>query len=62
MIFPDHCKEVGAVTGKPCGERVYFLSRYLIRESPEGTEVLLVEQVPEDRGMMRRVASLRILA
>lgn len=62
MIFPGHCKEVGAVTGKPCGDRVYFLTRYLIRESPEGTEVLEVEQVPDDRGMMRRIASLRTLA
>ncbi|MDD1665036.1 MAG: hypothetical protein LUQ32_06740 [Methanomicrobiales archaeon] len=62
MIFPGHCKEVGAVTGKPCGDRVYFLTRYLIRESPEGTQVVEVEQVPGDRGMMRRVASLRTLA
>ena len=62
MIFPGHCKEVGAVTGKPCGDRVYFLTRYLIRESPEGTVVLEVKQVPEDRGMMRRVASRQTLA
>ena len=62
MIFPGHCKEVGAFTGKPCGERVYFLTRYLIRESPEATEVLEVEQVPESKGMMRRVSSLRTLA
>ncbi|MGA2935168.1 MAG: hypothetical protein ABSD81_08455 [Methanomicrobiales archaeon] len=62
MIFPTHCKEVGAITGKPCGDRVYFLSRYMIRESPEGTEVLEVEQNPDDRGMMRRVISLRTLA
>jgi hypothetical protein len=41
---------------------VYFLTRYLIRESPEGTEVLEVEQDPEKRGMMRGVASLRTLA
>jgi len=61
VIFPGHCKEVGAVTGKPCGERVYFLTRYLIRESSDGTEVLEVEQIPEDRGMMRKVASLRTL-
>ena len=62
MIFPGHCKEVGAFTGKPCGERVYFLTRYLIRESPGGTEVLEVEQVPGDRGMMRKIASMKILA
>ena len=62
MIFPGHCKEVGAVTGKPCGDRVYFLTRYLVRETPDGTEVLEVEQDPDGRGMMRRVASLRTLA
>jgi len=62
VIFPCHCKEVGAVTGKPCGDRVYFLTRYLIRESPGGTEVLEVDQVPGDRGMMREATSLRTLA
>ena len=62
MIFPDHCKEVGVVTGKPCGDRVYFLTRYLIRESPEGIDVIDVEQDPGDRGMMRGVVSLRTLA
>ncbi len=62
MIFPGHCKEVGAVTGKPCGDRVYFLTRYLIRESPEEIEVLEVEQDPGERGMMRGIASLRTLA
>ena len=62
MIFPGHCKEVGVATGKPCGEKAYFLTRYLIRESPEGTEVLEMEQDPGDKGMMRRIASLRTLA
>jgi hypothetical protein len=62
VIFPGHCKEVGVVTGRPCGDRVYFLSRYLVREGPGGIEVLAVEQVPGERGMMRRVASLRTLA
>ena len=28
MIFPEHCKYVGIASTKPCGERVYFLSRY----------------------------------
>jgi hypothetical protein len=62
VIFPDHCKEVGVITGKPCGDRVYFLTRYLIREDEEKIEVLAVEQAPDDRGMMRWVASLRTLA
>jgi hypothetical protein len=62
LIFPDHCKEVGVVTGKPCGDRVYFLTRYLIREGPGGYEVLDVIQHPGNRGMMRGVASLRTIA
>lgn len=62
MIFPDHCKEVGVVTGKPCGEKVYFLTRYLIREGEAKTEVLGVGQKPGEGGMMREIASLRTLA
>ena len=63
MIFPPHCKYVGMVTGTPCGEdRVYFLSRYLIRETAEGPEVLEVESDPEGAGLMRRVLSTRVLA
>ena len=63
MIFPPHCKYVGMVTGTPCGEdRVYFLSRYLIRETAEGPEVLKLESDPEGAGLMRRVLSTRVLA
>ena len=62
MIFPPHCKEVGFVTGKPCGERVYFLTRYMIRDGPAGYEILEVDQDPADRGMMRRVPALRTIA
>ncbi|HVN66629.1 MAG TPA: hypothetical protein VMT31_08460 [Methanomicrobiales archaeon] len=62
MIFPPHCKEVGFVTGKPCGDRVYFLTRYMVREGPGGFEILEVVQEPGDRGMMRRVASQRTIA
>jgi hypothetical protein len=62
VIFPSHCKEVGFVTGKPCGDRVYFLTRYLVRGGPGGYEVLGVDQDPADRGMMRRVLSLRPIA
>jgi len=62
LIFPDHCKEVGVVTGKPCGDRVYFLTRYMIREGPVGYEILEVVKHPENRGMMRGVASFRTIA
>jgi hypothetical protein len=62
VIFPVHCKHVGFATGKPCGERVYFLTRYLIREMENGLEVLEVETDPAATGMMRRVIGTRILA
>jgi hypothetical protein len=62
VIFPGHCKEVGVVTGNPCGERVYFLTRYMIREGTEGYEVLGVDQNPGDRGPMRRVVTTRTIA
>jgi hypothetical protein len=62
VIFPAHCKYVGMVTGTPCGNRAYFLSRYLIRETADGPEVLEVETDPEGAGLMRRVLSTRVLA
>jgi len=46
MIFPSHCKYVGSATTTPCGDRVYFLSRYLVREAAGGTEVIEVEPDP----------------
>lgn len=62
MIFPVHCKYVGVDTGRPCGDRVYFLTRYLIRELSGEYEVLEVEQEPGGKGPMRRVVSLRRIA
>ncbi|HTY53147.1 MAG TPA: hypothetical protein VMB35_08125 [Methanomicrobiales archaeon] len=62
MIFPEHCKQVGVDTGRPCGDRVYFLTRYLIREGPRGSEIFEVEQQPGGHGPMRGVASLRPVA
>ena len=62
MIFPVHCKEVGVDTGKSCGDRVYFLTRYMIRERNGSYEILEVDQHPDDRGPMRRVVSLRAIA
>src|SRR5208283_3979789 len=37
VIFPEHCKVVGVASSKPCGNRVYTLSRYLLRETDRGT-------------------------
>ena len=62
MIFPGHCKEVGFVTGKPCGDRVYFLTKYMIREGPGGYEVLEVKQKPGGRGPMRGIIALKTIA
>jgi hypothetical protein len=62
VIFPVHCKEVGFVTGKPCGDLVYFLTRYMIREERGKYEILEVEQEHGGRGMMRGVDSLRTIA
>lgn len=62
MIFPDHCKYVGHAATQPCGEKVYFLSRWLLRETPAGREVWEVTPDPAGTGMMRRILSSRVLA
>lgn len=62
MIFPRECKVVGYARGRPCGERVYFLTRYLIRETGSGLELLEVETDPSAGGTMRPVAATRLLA
>nr|WP_319376775.1 hypothetical protein [uncultured Methanoregula sp.] len=62
MIFPEHCKHVGLATTKPCDDKVYFLSRYLLRETSEGTDVLSVELDPAGKGMMRSILSSRVIA
>ena len=49
-------------TGTPCGKRVYFLSRYLVRETGSGSEVLEVESDQEGTGLMREVLATRVLA
>jgi hypothetical protein len=62
MIFPEHCKFVGYASTRPCGDRVYFLSRYLIHEAEQGPELLEVTLDPQGTGMMRKVVSSRVLA
>jgi hypothetical protein len=62
MIFPEQCKFVGFASTKPCGDRVYFLSRYLVRDIGDGFEVLEVTGDPVEKGMMRHIVSSRVLA
>lgn len=62
MIFPEHCKYVGSASTRPCGNRVYFLSRYLIRETANGPELLEVTPDLAGKGMMREIVSSRVLA
>lgn len=62
MIFPRQCKEIGYASTKPCGELVYFLSRYLIHEAEAGFEVLEVELDRKRKGVMRKVVSSRVIA
>lgn len=59
MIFPY--KQIGHSYGKPCGDRVYFLTRYVIRETEAGPEIIEVEPCEGD-GLMRPVASSRVVA
>lgn len=62
MIFPSHCKVVGRTGTMPCGEKVYFLSRYLLRETEGSFEVLEVEPNPDEPGVMRGIRNIRVLA
>jgi hypothetical protein len=62
MIFPEHCKHVGHASTKPCDDKVYFLSRYLLKDTGNGSEVLEVNLDPAGKGMMRDILSSRVLA
>jgi len=63
MIFPPHCKFVGVANGTPCGrDKAYFLTRYIVRETPDGTEVIEIKTDPEESGLLRTVVSTRLLA
>ncbi len=61
MIFPEYCKYVGYASHRPVGEKVYFLSRYLLKESGDSFEVLEVT-LAEGTDMMRDVVSVRLIA
>ena len=62
MIFPEHCKVVGIASEKPCGDRVYALSRYLLRETERGYELLEVTLDSAKKSVMREIVSSRVLA
>ena len=62
MIFPEHCKVVGLASTRPCGNRVYTLSRYLLRETCGGYELLEVALDPAKKTIMRDIVSSRVLA
>jgi hypothetical protein len=62
VIFPEQCKSVGFASTKPCGDQVYFLSRYLVRETGTGYEVLEITLDDAVRGMMRPIVSSRVIA
>jgi hypothetical protein len=62
VIFPRECKEVGYADTRPCGDQVYFLSRYLVRKRGEGYEVLQVDLDPAGTGMLRPVLRTHVLA
>jgi hypothetical protein len=62
MIFPGQCKEVGYASTKPCGDQVYFLSRYLVRDTGTGYEVLEITTDHEMNSMMRPILASKVIA
>jgi hypothetical protein len=62
MIFPEQCKLIGYASTKPCGDRVYFLSRYLVRDTGTGFELLEITPDPAGSGMMRRIVASKLMA
>jgi hypothetical protein len=62
MIFPEQYKHVGHASTKPCDDKVYFLSRWLLRDTPGGHEVLEVTLDGTKKGMMLPVLASRVLA
>ncbi len=61
MIFPPSCKYIGNASSKPYGDKVYFLTQYLIHPTPAGPEILKILPGKEG-GMMRNIASVETLA
>lgn len=61
MIFPKSCKIVGNASTKPYGDRVYFITEYLVRRTENGAEVLKVNK-KEGTGLLREVESVELIA
>ncbi len=62
MIFPEECRQVGYASTKPCGDLVYFLSRFLVRDTGDGYELLEITPDPAGSGMMRRIVASKVIA
>jgi hypothetical protein len=62
MIFPEECRQVGYASTKPCGDLVYFLSRFLVRETGDGYELLEITPDPAGSGMMRGIVASKVIA
>lgn len=60
-MIPE-CREVGIVNGRPCGDGVYFLTRYLLRPSGDSYDVVAVELDPAVPGLLRPVVAEHLLA
>jgi len=62
VIFPEQCKQVGHASTKPCGDLVWFLSRYLVRDTGTGYELLEITPDPTGSGMMRKLVASKVIA
>jgi hypothetical protein len=62
VIFPEQCKHVGFASAKPYSEKVYFLSRYLVRPVSNGYEIIEVHVNQEEKGMMRSIVMSSVIA
>jgi len=62
VIFPPQCKEIGFASEKPCGDKVYFLSRYLVHQVKDGYEILEITPDAAEKGMMRGIEASRVIA
>ncbi len=60
-MIPE-CRVVGVVNGSPCGDAVYFLTRYLLRPVKDSFDVIAVEPDPGAAGLMRAVVGEGLLA
>ena len=63
MIFPRECKEVGvAGQERPCGGKIYLLTRYLISRRADGETTLSAVVPGEGKGLLREPAEVVPLA